>query len=273
MKFAAILVASLLVAANALPQKQTRADKIREEIRNKLSKWIEPVIYGGENAEKGQYPHMIQLQYWGSHMCGASIIGEKWVVTAAHCVSSGGDDITVVAGQHSLSDDDGDEQEVDIKTVHIHPSYGSSGYDYDIAVLELASPLEFNELVQPIALWEDEDTPMEPAEVSGWGDTENGGTPDILKRLDLTIYEKDLCKDAYGDIFTDNMLCATGSLDGGECVCFGDSGSPMYIEQDGTKYQVGIVSWGNPCANAGYPAAYAEVGKFIDFVRDVVPDL
>jgi len=270
MKFAAVLVASLLVAANALPQKQTRADKVRHE---RLSKWINPVIYGGEEAEKGEFPHMVQLQYVGGHYCGASIINEKWVVTAAHCVDSGSDSMTVVAGQHSLNVDDGDEQEREIQEVHIHPKYGSDGYDYDIAVLEVAKPFDFNTLVQPISLWEEEDTPLGPGTVSGWGDDENGWTPDILKKLDLEIYEKDLCKDAYGDIFTDNMLCATGSLDGGQCVCFGDSGSPLYIEQDGTKYQVGIVSWGNPCANAGYPAAYAEVGKFIDFVKDTVPDL
>jgi len=46
----------------------------------------------------------------------------------------------------------------------------------------------------------------------------------------------------------------------------------MYIVKDNTKYQVGIVSWGNPCANAGYPAAYVEVGKFIDFVKENVPN-
>jgi len=265
--FAAILVASLLVAANALPQKQTSYT----DMRARLSKWINPVIVGGEQAEKGEFPHMIQLQYGGGHYCGGSIINENWIVTAAHCVDGGS--LTVVAGQHKLSENDGDEQKREMKNVHIHPSYGSSGYDYDIAVVELSSPLEFNSLVQPIALWEEKDTPLGPAKVSGWGDTETGGTPDILKKLDLTIYEDDVCVEAYGDIFTENMVCATGSMDGGQCVCFGDSGSPAYIEQDGTKYQVGIVSWGNPCANAGYPAAYAEVGKFIDFVKDTVPGL
>ena len=44
------------------------------------------MIYGGQDAKPGDNPHMCSLRENGRHACGASIIGDQWVVTAAHCV-------------------------------------------------------------------------------------------------------------------------------------------------------------------------------------------
>lgn len=43
-------------------------------------------IVGGEDALPGQFPHQISLRYEDSHICGGSILSEKWILTAAHCV-------------------------------------------------------------------------------------------------------------------------------------------------------------------------------------------
>lgn len=42
-------------------------------------------IVGGEETNIKLYPHQVSLQYFGSHICGGSIISTKYVVTAAHC--------------------------------------------------------------------------------------------------------------------------------------------------------------------------------------------
>lgn len=42
-------------------------------------------IVGGEDADIEDYPYQVSLQHYGSHICGASIITTRHVVTAAHC--------------------------------------------------------------------------------------------------------------------------------------------------------------------------------------------
>lgn len=44
-------------------------------------------IVGGEATFIEQYPYQASLQYYSSHRCGAVVISENYVVTAAHCTS------------------------------------------------------------------------------------------------------------------------------------------------------------------------------------------
>ena len=48
-------------------------------------------IVGGEEAKPNSWPWQASLQYYGRHICGASLLNENWVLSAAHCVDQSSD--------------------------------------------------------------------------------------------------------------------------------------------------------------------------------------
>ncbi len=43
-------------------------------------------MVGGTNAEESEFPFIVSLTRRGGHFCGASIVNDKWIMTAGHCV-------------------------------------------------------------------------------------------------------------------------------------------------------------------------------------------
>ena len=78
-----------------------------------------------------------QLAITQSANCGASLIGDKWIMTAAHCVEGANIDILKVnIGEFDLSD--GARNAKAIKHIYMHPEYNEgSNLNNDIALIEL----------------------------------------------------------------------------------------------------------------------------------------
>lgn len=133
-------------------------------------------IVNGENAQDGQFPHMVSLRsrITLGHNCGASILNDRFLLTAAHCCQNYHaipKNMYAVMGAVRLSSD-GVQIELDKITTH-------SGFDfedvktgiYDVAVIRTATKIVFNDFIQPIAL------PMKnlpedhsiPLIATGWG--------------------------------------------------------------------------------------------------------
>lgn len=62
-----------------------------------------------------------------------------------------------------------------------------------------------------------------------------------------------------------------GWTTGRKDACHGDSGGPlMYGKTESSNvrnYQIGVVSYGFRCAEAGYPGVYTRVTNFIDWIK------
>jgi secreted trypsin-like serine protease len=239
-------------------------------------------IVGGEPSKSGAFPAVVAMMVSGRLACGGTLIGKNWVLTAGHCVKSpsgvirNAADLTVLPGGVKLTSKGG---RIAVKQVLPHPNYDPSTMTNDIALLELAQGADQSrqllassgvsgKLVQPGA----------SATVTGWGRTaQSGDTSTSLLQVSVPIVSHEQCMKAYSESkpgkINDHNICA-GLDAGGKDACQGDSGGPLYVTLPASgPVQVGIVSWGEGCAQPKKYGIYTAVADFEPFLREHVPDV
>ncbi|XP_075579927.1 transmembrane protease serine 9 [Pelecanus crispus] len=235
-------------------------------------------IVGGTDASRGEIPWQVSLKEDSRHFCGATIIGDRWLLSAAHCFNeTNPEEIEAYVGTTSLNGTDGNAVKVNVTRVIQHPLFNPIFLDFDVAVLELTRPLAFNKYIQPICL------PLAAQKfpvgkkciISGWGSLQEGNVtkPEILQKASVGIIDQKTCNFLYNFSLTDQMICA-GFLEGNIDSCQGDSGGPLACEvTPGVFYLAGIVSWGIGCAQAMKPGVYSRITKLKDWILDTISQL
>ncbi|MGH0186274.1 UNVERIFIED_CONTAM: hypothetical protein FKN15_020685 [Acipenser sinensis] len=228
-------------------------------------------IVGGTNADVGEWPWQVSLHFKTSgHTCGASIISERWLVSAAHCFPTTNLDWLTYSGLYTQLDYSSAESRK-LKSITVHPNYNPFTFDNDVAVLELSDPLEFSSTVYPLCL--PDATHTFPAGkscfVTGWGAlAESGPLANILQKAEVKIINDTVCDTVMSGEVTSRMLCS-GYLTGGVDACQGDSGGPLVCqESSGRWFQSGIVSWGDGCARRNKPGVYSRVTQLRGWIKE-----
>jgi secreted trypsin-like serine protease len=243
---------------------------------------VSPRIVGGAPITISSTPWQASLSIRNSGnptLCGASIIGASWLVTAAHCVAgSTPSNISVFVGITNLSGRS-NQNALAVSGVTINPSWNSTTFNGDIALLQLATPLNFSTTVQPIALPLTQDPATWPAagtiaQISGWGSTSfGGGYSDSLSAANVSILGgpgENTCG-SYGSSFTSfDKICA-GKVGGGVDTCQGDSGGPLVVSTATGVVLAGLTSVGTECALANFPGIYARITTFLPWINQYVP--
>ncbi|XP_011863819.1 PREDICTED: trypsin-1-like isoform X2 [Vollenhovia emeryi] len=223
---------------------------------------LDPRTARGTVTDIQQHPYQLSLQRGLRHICGAVIISNKWVVTAAHCVGSPASAYGLRAGSNDKYDGG---VYYPVKKIVRHPAYNFLTIDYDIALLEIDGEITFNDRAQPVKLPKRELEGGVMVNVTGWGAAEMGGKlSPVLMKVSLPIVSRKTCQNIYKRFrsITDRMICA-GYMQGGQDACDGDSGGPLTA--DGVLY--GIVSWGYQCAEPFHPGVYTNVADLLWWIK------
>lgn len=151
----------------------------------------------------------------------------------------------------------------------MHPSYNSATTDNDIALWKLSTAIPTSSTIGYITLPVQGSDPVTGASTTtaGWGLlTESGSTlPANLRKVTVPVISRATCQSEYGtSAVTTNMFCA-GLAAGGKDSCSGDSGGP--IIDTATGVLIGLVSWGQGCAEAGFAGVYSRIGNYVTYIN------
>jgi len=231
----------------------------------------EPLIINGANAKLGRYPYYAVSQPWG---CGGSLVSERAILTAAHCVSAFWDKVEV--GLTTWRDKWG--QIIPIQKVIPHPKYDSYTFDYDYAIVILRKASKYKPVCIARKKYE-KNWAKKRLTVMGFGSTKSNRmnqegkdhiTPTSrLKFTNVNQVSQRSCKDAYPfDPITPQMRCALGPNK--KDACQGDSGGPLIKAGRNANGDVlvGVVSWGVGCGTN--PGVYSDVAEVSGWIVQMV---
>ncbi|XP_041843344.1 complement C1s subcomponent [Melanotaenia boesemani] len=248
-------------------------------------------ILGGEKAELGEIPWQLLIK--SPNRGGASLINDRWAVTAAHVVDGIEETSLELFGRFvALADTNKpDRFVINSRKIIVHPGYrkgiasnAQTNFDNDIALVRFSSRVKLGPNLLPICLPQvNMDVSVnELGTVSGMGMTDFNNQLRMislfLKYAHITVLSQAECRNTPNKTmtFTDNMFCAGAS---GKDSCSGDSGGPFFTPMlsagAGPYYLTGIVSWGAPCkeesitsqTNKGY---YTKVANYVEWIKDTI---
>lgn len=218
-------------------------------------------IAGGEPAQLDELPFVASVRL-SQHACGATLINSRQLLSAASCIRGRpASSFTIRTG--TIQRQVGGKL-TGLAEIYVHPEYDPRTLQNDIAILNLAEPVDD---VTPAVLPTSPEPPAPGSEViiAGWGETLPGGSDaGILNRASLPVVDDKTCRAQYKDtamIFADQFCI--GIEEGGKGSCDHDEGGPVL--QGNTL--VGVLSAGTTCGLAGYADIDTAVGAHLDWIN------
>uniref|UniRef100_A0A182MQJ3 Peptidase S1 domain-containing protein n=1 Tax=Anopheles culicifacies TaxID=139723 RepID=A0A182MQJ3_9DIPT len=265
------------------------ADEPKLQTIDKCGHTAVELIVDGELAKAREFPHMALIGFGAvpdiRYLCGGSLVSDKFVLTAGHCLTSSdfGPATIVRLGELSLSSstDDAFPEDYDVDERIPYPEYRQTSHYHDIALIKLSRKVILSPYIRPICLPMQQTISQNRAIATGWGAIGFGlEKSSALLKVTLEMFHYDECKNLFEPtrklrtgINATIQMCA-GSRNSTKDTCQGDSGGPLQVYNDANVYctytVIGVTSFGQNCGLAGVPAVYTAVFPYVSWIENLI---
>ncbi|XP_077301135.1 CLIP domain-containing serine protease B4-like [Arctopsyche grandis] len=217
-----------------------------------------------------------------SFICAGSIIHEKYILTAAHCLKFANANAKVCVGEYNIKTDIDYEglkydldcaspsQDIEVEETVIHPMFNKpERRQNDIALLKLKTPIDFtknNAMAMCLPLSEklrNLNVIGLDMIVAGWSRDNDKFTGEHIQSR-IPVVDSSNCN-RTGRTLSQNQFCAKDF-----CEIF--SGGPVMRLSDvnhlALMVQYGIFGYGPSTCHDEIPAVYTNVAKYVDWILD-----
>ena len=244
---------------------------------NLLSEKANAIVFGQDvtNASSS-YPYVVSI-WWTEdqdedfeHACTGTLITDRLVLTAAHCVFDTGL-IGVGYGDDQLYDKTPMRR---VSAVWKHPRFSNKQKVNDVGLILLADALPFAQTL-------DLPTKSQLAgvvgksgttyEILGWGLNQNEEEATYLRKAKVSD-QTSLAKSIKGwQPWRNDVWFAVGKWLPKERVfagaCYGDSGGPLIAIKNGKSYLAGVASWGSQDCETNRPSVYTRLSYYLGDIK------
>ncbi|XP_049957769.1 mite allergen Eur m 3-like [Schistocerca serialis cubense] len=179
---------------------------------------LEPVrgfVVGGQDAAENEFPSQLSVQVQRPeeppsyrHACGGVVLNQYWALTAAHCIASRLQDmslLSVLSGTTRLHEGGTRHK---LQAAVVHPGYDGDTLLHDICILKVAEPFQLDGVKVAAATLPQQGQPVQDgavATVVGWGllQGDSGGplfVDDVL--VGLTSFSYGCARRNFPAVFT-----------------------------------------------------------------------
>ncbi|KAI9293224.1 trypsin-like serine protease [Neoconidiobolus thromboides FSU 785] len=235
------------------------------------------IINGFPVEPEFKYPWMATIFRYGEYFCGATLIRDDMIITAAHC--AGGliaplDTFEVQLHRHNLAKSIEEENGKAYKVLKrwVPTDFDRDALYNDIAIMQFDNKSKRRNNVRI----DDQLYHREGMRVTalGWGATKPlGANTDELQEVWLPLASRNNCVGVYKQklnyTVVKTQICA-GFKQGGKDTCRGDSGGPLFSYVNDKPLLIGITSNGIACAEPNTPAVYTRVARYYGWIQKVM---